>query len=232
MSTLLLRFAGPFQSWGSASRFSVRKTEREPTKSGIIGFIAAAMGLERDQPIDEFVNIRYGVRIDQIGEVFRDFHTARTSDGSQAFISSRYYLADAVFLIGIEGDDSLLKEVDKAIKNPVFPLFLGRRSCPPVGPISLGIKYGACVMETLSDIETAPWQASTWYQKKQGKKVYLEIVMDAEAEEEGAFLRSDVPITFSQSHRKYSYRWIISKTNAVVIENPAGKSIHDPMEVI
>ena len=47
MSTLLLRLAGPMQAWGADSRFDIRKTNREPTKSGVIGLLAAALGLRR-----------------------------------------------------------------------------------------------------------------------------------------------------------------------------------------
>ena len=37
MATLLLRLAAPLQSWGSDSKFETRKTDREPTKSGVVG---------------------------------------------------------------------------------------------------------------------------------------------------------------------------------------------------
>ena len=49
MATLLLRLAAPLQAWGADSKFETRKTNREPTKSGVIGLLAAALGLERDQ---------------------------------------------------------------------------------------------------------------------------------------------------------------------------------------
>ena len=45
MATLLLRLAAPLQSWGSDSKFETRKTDREPTKSGVVGLLAAALGL-------------------------------------------------------------------------------------------------------------------------------------------------------------------------------------------
>jgi len=197
-------------------------TEREPTKSGVIGLIAAAIGIRRDEPIDHLLDIKFGVRIDQIGRVLIDYHTVHTENGDTLPISYRHYLADAVFLVGIEEDDSLLTTIDRAVKNPVFPLFLGRRSCPPAGPISLGVKQGFGLREALSNTEVAPWQASRWYQKKQSNKVYLEIVMDAEQGDSGTFLISDDPITFNQKHRKYSYRNVVSETNAVLVENPLG----------
>ena len=49
MSTLLLRLAAPLQSWGASSKFGRRATEREPTKSGVIGLVAAALGIRRTE---------------------------------------------------------------------------------------------------------------------------------------------------------------------------------------
>ena len=129
MAVLLLRLAGPMQAWGVRSRFTVRSTELAPTKSGVIGMLAAAVGRRRTDPIEDLIKLRFGVRKDQPGTVIRDFHTARTLDGRSSMpLSNRYYLADAVFLAGIEGDEALLEGIDEALRHPAFPLYLGRRS--------------------------------------------------------------------------------------------------------
>ena len=123
MTVLLLRLAGPLQAWGVKSRFTIRATELAPTKSGIIGMLAAAVGRRRTDPIEDFLSLRFGVRKDQPGTVIRDFHTARPLDGGDSMpLSNRYYLADAVFLAGIEGDGALLDGIDEALGHPVFPL--------------------------------------------------------------------------------------------------------------
>jgi CRISPR system Cascade subunit CasD len=62
------------QSWGSDSNFEFRRTNREPTKSGVIGMIAASMGRRRDESLDDLASLRFGVRVDQPGRVERDFH--------------------------------------------------------------------------------------------------------------------------------------------------------------
>ena len=50
MAVLLLRLAAPMQSWGTDdSKYETRKTEREPSKSGVIGMLAAALGYKRDE---------------------------------------------------------------------------------------------------------------------------------------------------------------------------------------
>ena len=74
--TLLLRLAGPMQSWGTQSRFTVRDTGSEPSKSGVIGLLCAALGLGRAAPLDEFASLRMGVRVDAPGMMQVDYHTA------------------------------------------------------------------------------------------------------------------------------------------------------------
>ncbi len=87
MSVLMLRLAGPMQSWGTQSRFIVRDTGLEPSKSGVVGLLCAALGWQRDResfPIDGddmtveqlARSLRMGVRVDRPGTVARDYHTA------------------------------------------------------------------------------------------------------------------------------------------------------------
>ena len=75
MAVLLLKLAGPLQSWGSASRFTDRGTQHEPTKSGVVGLLAAALGRRRTASVDDLASLRFGVRIDQPGTLQDDFQT-------------------------------------------------------------------------------------------------------------------------------------------------------------
>jgi CRISPR system Cascade subunit CasD len=219
MSTLLLRLAAPLQSWGAYSRFNRRTTEREPTKSGVIGLVAAALGRRRTDSIDDLCALTFGVRVDQPGSLLRDYHTAHSESG-QAFISDRYYLADAVFLIGLEGDIELLNAIDAAVRSPVFPLFLGRRSCPPTGRLSLGIRDG----DLSSALRSEPWQASSWYQRRHGALLPLELVR-GDFGDGAAFALPDNPLSFSQRYRQYAYRGTVR--GSVGIAGFAEKE-HDP----
>ncbi|MYY08876.1 type I-E CRISPR-associated protein Cas5/CasD [Streptomyces sp. SID4919] len=72
---LLVRLAGPLQSWGVASRFALRDTHPRPTKSGVVGLCAAALGLDRDEPLGELAAVLFGVRADRPGTPLRDYHT-------------------------------------------------------------------------------------------------------------------------------------------------------------
>jgi CRISPR system Cascade subunit CasD len=225
-STLMLRFAGPLQAWGASGRFNIRASEREPTKSATIGLIAAALGRRREDPIDDLVHLKFGVRIDQPGQLINDFHTAQTFDKRQSFVSNRHYMADAVYVVGIEGSGESLRQIERALYEPCFPLFLGRRSCPPAGKLVLGIRNGLSVEEAF---EKEPWQASEWYKRKQTKEVYLETVIDADVDTVGGYTKNDSPISFNQEFRKYEARSVLSKINAVLVNNPDGRSLHDAM---
>jgi len=145
MPTLLLRLAGPMQSWGTTSRFDERDSQLEPSKSGVLGLICAALGRDRRVPLDDLAILKMGVRVDREGVLMRDYQTATgvmtatgKADLGRTVISPRYYLADALFLAGLEGEDSaMLEHLHAALRSPVWPLALGRKSFPPGEPVWL-----------------------------------------------------------------------------------------------
>ncbi|WP_368018881.1 type I-E CRISPR-associated protein Cas5/CasD [Olsenella sp. AGMB03486] len=205
MTVLLLRLSGPMQSWGDSSRFVRRTTRNEPTKSGVIGLMAAALGRSREDSVEDLAALEFGVRADQPGNLIVDFQTEKTlgDAGKSMPLSYRYYLSDAKFLAALGGDDELLKDIDAALKHPCWPLYLGRRSCPPDGPVSLGLHEE---YEGVRDaLGKAPWLASQAYRKKHSRTRELEAVCDAKTDEEG-ISQADIPITFSGSGRKYANR--------------------------
>ena len=104
MSTLLLRLAAPLQAWGINSKFDIRKTEREPSKSGVVGLLAAALGRRRDESLDDLAALKFGIRSDKEGELLKDFHMV-LKDKKTSYVTTRYYLADAIFLVGLESQD-------------------------------------------------------------------------------------------------------------------------------
>lgn len=230
MSTLRLRLAGPLQAWGAHSRFVRRATEQEPTKSGVIGMLAAARGLRRTDALTEFFGLRFGVRADQPGRLVRDFQTARSLDGARALpLSYRYYLADAVFVAVIEGDDELLRGLDHAVRNPYYPLYLGRRSCPPVGPVSLGVHEGT-LAEALNQTE---WQASPWHQRKlNATTVSLAVISDGQPGEPGAETIRDEPISFDPQWREYGWRTVVRSRVEVRNRYLAGVPDHEPLAAL
>ncbi|MFD8466590.1 type I-E CRISPR-associated protein Cas5/CasD [Streptomyces cyaneofuscatus] len=173
---LLLRLAGPLQSWGAEDAFNRRGTRPEPTKSGVVGLLAAARGLDRTDPLGDLAGLRLGVRVDVPGVPLRDYHTVSdhrgvplpqtgvnsrgkqrpTSPAKYTHITSRHYLQDAVFLVALAGAEETLAEVERELRAPAYPLALGRRSCPPAQPLVLGLRPGG--MEHV--LRTHPWQPS------------------------------------------------------------------------
>lgn len=139
MPTLLLRLQGPMQSWGTRSRFDYRDTWPYPTKSGVVGLLAAALGRDRTEDISDLAALRMGVRVDRRGVLRVDYQTAvgvlRANQESCGNVQSwRYYLSDAAFLVGLEGSEGLLTECHNALLNPRFVLYLGRKGYVPSPP--------------------------------------------------------------------------------------------------
>ncbi len=215
VATLLLLLKGPMQSWGHESRFRQRTTNNAPTKSGVIGLIAAAEGRRRIDPVDDLVQLRYAVRVDQPGTLLRDFQTAKADGDKDAKLSNRYYLSDAAFVAAIESENrELLEGVEQALHNPRFPLYLGRRSCPIPAKLVLGIRE----KDAVSALRSEPWHASIAHKKMRASKVELPIYRDAFPGEEGDRIR-DIPISFSQERREYDWRRVVRESYGCQLEN-------------
>lgn len=223
--TLLLKLKGPMQSWGDSSRFKDRHTGNVPTKSGVLGLIAAAQGRRRSDPIEDLARLTFAVRIDQPGTLLRDFQTgeALPKNGGNNLVT-RYYLSDAVFIAGIESEDfSLLKGLEKNLTHPRFPLYLGRRSCPANPDLVIGIHEGSAA----EVLRTLPWQAPDYHRKARATRVDLPIYRDALPGETGEHKR-DVPVSFSQENREYSWRIVVQDAEGAQLANPHGTKIDDP----
>ena len=190
MATLLLRLAAPLQSW----------------------CMAAALGIGREEPekLIPLNQLRFGVRVDQEGDFLVDYHVARKEEKTRKaenvkvtpYITYRHYLTDAVFLAGLESqDDAFLQELVQALHHPAFPLFLGRRSCPPTMPLCLGIRQ--------KNLKTAlteePLLIPAW---RQPGPAVGRMVLDAAPGEPGAVPQRDLPLSFSQTHRQFGYRLV------------------------
>jgi CRISPR system Cascade subunit CasD len=142
--------------------------------------------------------------------------------------TERYYLADAVFVAAVEGEVGLLAELDQALSSPVFPPFLGRRSCPPAGPVNLGISPGS-LLEVLGSVE---WQASPRRRRSSGSSVTLEVIVDDATGDREAYdvARSFDPIwrTYSSRRTRYHFVELPNPDAAVVRVGPE----HDPLGLL
>lgn len=213
MPCLLLRMGAPLQSWGTQSPFSIRDSGREPSKSGVLGLLAAALGRIRHESLEDLASLSMGVRVDREGTPLRDFHTIgggrslgqgygvykANGDTGETAISTRWYLQDALFLVALQADDRIsLEKLEKAIKSPIYPLFLGRRSCPPTFPLLLGILEGK--------IEQLLMEYPLLDQTASGQQPHRRLVLECPAQE--GTPRMDVPVSFDPLHRKYRTRYV------------------------
>lgn len=149
---MMLRLEGLLQSWGESSAWDRRNTAAMPTKSGIVGLLACAMGLGRENA--EIISLSQvlsvGIRADRCGNVMSDYHTVKgmprikCADGakkasSYTIVSRRQYLQDASFLAVLQAPADWLRRMEAALADPVWCLYLGRKSCVPSRPVFDGI---------------------------------------------------------------------------------------------
>lgn len=211
------------QAWGVDSRFTRRETRSEPTKSGVLGLLAAAQGRRRTDSVEDLLALKFGVRVDQSGQVIRDFQTAQRWDtGRRMPLSYRYYLADAVFVAGVEGPPEVIEGLANALQSPAFPIFLGRRSCPPSRPVLLDVLD----TDLLTSMRSAEWQAADWYRRTKPKEVVLRLVVDADVAGDGGIAETlrDVPLSFDPVRRDYEWREVVEIDRGVGVANEVGRA--------
>ena len=153
---LVFTLYGPLQAWGEVAVGEVRDTAGRPTKSGVLGMVAAALGIARgDDAAMTALHEAFGfaVRVDDMGEALHDYHTTQSpvarrgavwptrrrelgADKLNTILSTRTYRADACYTValivrgGIEPD-----RIVAAFRAPVYAPYLGRRACSPAWPI-------------------------------------------------------------------------------------------------
>lgn len=211
MPTLLLRLAGPMQSWGTTSRFDQRDTGKEPSRSGVLGLLAAALGIDRENwdDLEPLTQLAMGVRHDRPGVLKRDYQTAQniiSADRSKVHetaVTTRDYLADAIFLVGLEGQDrSLLERAHVALQNPVWPLALGRKSYVPSESIWL---EDGIVNAPLLNALKRPWLSTV----RRNESVPDRLLVSVESADGSGVLRMDQPLS-SFAERRFGARYVTS----------------------
>ncbi|WP_338895717.1 type I-E CRISPR-associated protein Cas5/CasD [Streptomyces sp. TG1A-60] len=258
MSVLILRLAGPLQSWGIESRHTIRATLPYPSKSGVIGLLAAACGIPRDcsasqttgLTLADLAPLRLAARADQPGELLVDYHTvsgashAPTDPVQQRLpkadngrlqvkestkITRRHYLSDAVFTAYLEGDAETLATAARALQRPRFPPFLGRRSCPPSKPLLIGLQHQTCLDDAL---RATPWQASDRTIARHHARGQSSISLDTVIEDPaGTDVLPDQPLPpTTPFRRRYTERPI--RHGHITLPLSTHKAAHDPFDLL
>ena len=211
---LVLKLEGVLQSWGTHTYEDYRPSNMFPTLSGILGLLAACLGIarkdwERLQALDR--SIELAVRVDRVmlgtsrltPIKITDFHTvmdARKVDGKvnkYPVVSRREYLCDAKFTLAIRETAHpffTLDELEAAVKKPYYTPFLGRRACPLTRPLWEARVQADAFETSMGHIEP-----------RQGGVIYSEWV-DAQPQR----LERDIPVRGSK--RQFATRYVHIKT--------------------
>jgi CRISPR system Cascade subunit CasD len=219
---LALLLDGPMQSWGYVSRFERRTTALHPTRSGVIGLIAAALGINKHSPdevqqIARFVSLNVTTVLlphyDRSGAEIpirrlEDYHTVtgirRASgkvDKDATAQTYRHYLLDARFGVLLEGAEGLLEEIAAALRNPRWGVFLGRKCCLPASPVLITV---------------SPSRAKAWCEmlrctghSGEEPEERFDRIIEVSATNSGADMIEDTPIGFGKSlGTRHAPRWI------------------------
>ena len=164
MRFLLFTLYAPMGSFGEIAVGERRMSWARPGRSAVLGLIAAAQGIERD---DEAAHQRlesglhYAVRTDAPGRPFIDYHTAQTpkarrgrnfatrreeleSDALNTVLSTREWRADTCFTVALwprSGHAANLDHIAECLRYPHYVLYLGRKSAP------LGLPLDPAIIE-------------------------------------------------------------------------------------
>lgn len=219
---LALLLDGPMQSWGHSSRFDRRTTALHPTRSGVLGIIAAAMGIDKHAPDEQTQLARLDVlrlttvkldKKDRHGreiplQRLEDYHTVtgiRRASGKvdvDATVQTyRHYLLEARFGVLIEGTVALLEEIAAALRNPRWGVWLGRKSCLPASPLLVAV----------SPDRAAVWRELLQRSGYSGTELEQQFdrVVEATAKDSGADMIEDSPVGFGKPiGERHAPRWI------------------------
>ncbi len=238
-NTLFLRIEGPLQSWGERAHWSVRDTAPEPTKSGIVGLLACALGVSSDEALRGLAGqVCLGVRCDRPGTLLVDYHTvvggimsaegkikknAATGD-AETVVSWRHYLCDASFLIAIQGASDLIARLAEAVQIPCWPPYLGRKCCPPSRPLYDGVGEYPTLQAALEAKPYQVWQVAGRLTIRRGESESgggrpVRAVIECVPGELGSVLRRDEPA--ARSRRTHGPRY--TRDISIIVREQTGE---------
>jgi len=156
---LMFQLYGPMAAWGDIAVGQYRPSFAHPSKSSIIGLLAAALGIRRDEEERQkslTESCSFAVLVESMGTLMRDYHTTQVPSAQKGkvhytrqseletadlntILSSRDYRCDAAYIVAIsvvEGSPFSLSQLASALTKPVFTIYLGRKSCPLAMPLN------------------------------------------------------------------------------------------------
>ncbi len=181
-SFLTMQLFAPLVSWGDVAVGEERPSLPHPTKSAILGIVAAALGYDRaaeQQHGDLHRRFRIGFRIDHSGSLLADWQTVQTirrpelqklrkanpfftrydllkSRNPYTITSRRFYFVDALAATVLEDcqrSDPALAQIAERLERPHFAPYLGRRCCSPALPFAPRVIEANSLFDALNSFE-------------------------------------------------------------------------------
>ncbi len=219
---LVFRLYGPMASWGDIAVGEVRPSYTHPSKSAVLGMVAAALRIDRDQEQKHReLAAAYGfaVRLDSMGVPLVDYHTAQVPpsgsgrnrrafatrreelctprDELNTILSSRHYRMDALATVALwaraASPPYSFEEIRSALERPGYVLYLGRKSCPLALPVEGQLVTAASVREAFTEARFSQLEALPRISGPPG--LYWDDDAEAGLAPHQTFERRDVPLS-------------------------------------
>lgn len=218
---LLFRLYGPMCSWGDIAVGETRPSFAYPTKSAVLGMVAAALGIKREED-DKHQHLAesyaFAVLVEDMGVPLVDYHTAQVPPGKEQYftrkdelnlipkselktiLSTRDYRMDAIYTVALceqTENQWSVEKLQEALISPVFTLYLGRKSCPPSLLLQPKIVEADTLREAIRNVKFVNLSdlTGTDFQRENKKMLYWEKDMNSGIVEEHIFERRDVPLS-------------------------------------
>ena len=174
---LTFQLYGVLASWGEQAVGGERPSDDHPSRSAMLGLLAAALGIKRkeeEKHLSLANQCRFGFKLYSPGWMIRDFHTSQApstmskihhlhtrrdelnSPKLNTILSSREYRQDAFVVVALwfEPDgEYTFEQLTTALTSPNFHLYLGRKSCPLSLPLSPVIQQAETMKQALDSYQ-------------------------------------------------------------------------------
>lgn len=221
---LIFRLYGPMAAWGDIAVGEVRPSFVHPSKSAVMGLIAAALGISRDEESKHCQlaqSYSFGVRVDAIGTPLSDYHTTQVPPSGtgrnricfatrrdeiatlpreklKTILSRRDYRMDALATVAFWTKTSppySLKELVEALQYPVYTLYLGRKSCPLALPVEAQVITAGNLKEALDKAKFVDLKELKHLSSAGRRALYWDEGTVSGMDPQQTFERRDVPLS-------------------------------------
>ncbi len=228
---LVFKLYGPMAAWGDIAVGEYRPSFAHPSKSAVIGLLAAALGIRRDEEERQrslAESCSFAVRVDAMGTLLRDYHTVQVPSAKKGvthytrqsellaekvntILSTRDYRCDAAYTVVLrlrEGAPYDAQMLAEKLSKPNFHLYLGRKSCPLALPLQPKVVQAANFKEAFDEVSFEKDDLLRLLLSSQ-VGIYWENEDESGYESEHIVTRRDEPISrkrwqFSERHENYT----------------------------